>query len=92
VSVQLWRQPIGVEKPADLSRIQHPVLVANGDADRMVPSSNSYDLPYWQGLVVIAVAGYISCWCAGKSGRQSVVRLVKGSGVCFISGAVAHRV
>src|SRR6476646_4779656 len=29
--------------PADLSRIQQPVLVANGDADRMVPSTNSYD-------------------------------------------------
>lgn len=34
----------GLEKPADLSLIQHPVLVANGEADRMVPSSNSYDL------------------------------------------------
>jgi pimeloyl-ACP methyl ester carboxylesterase len=34
----------GREKPADLSRIQHPVLVANGDDDRMVPTSNSYDL------------------------------------------------
>ena len=34
----------GLEKPADLSRIRQPVLVANGDADRMVPSSNSYDL------------------------------------------------
>jgi pimeloyl-ACP methyl ester carboxylesterase len=34
----------GLEKPADLSTIQHPVLVANGDDDRMVPTSNSYDL------------------------------------------------
>ena len=34
----------GLEQPADLSRIQHPVLVANGDDDRMVPTSNSYDL------------------------------------------------
>jgi pimeloyl-ACP methyl ester carboxylesterase len=34
----------GLAKPADLSRIQHPVLVANGDDDRMVPTSNSYDL------------------------------------------------
>jgi pimeloyl-ACP methyl ester carboxylesterase len=34
----------GLEEPADLSRIQQPVLVANGDADRMVPTSNSYDL------------------------------------------------
>ena len=34
----------GLAKPADLSGIQHPVLVANGDDDRMVPTSNSYDL------------------------------------------------
>lgn len=34
----------GFEPPADLSRIQHHVLVANGDDDRMVPTSNSYDL------------------------------------------------
>ena len=34
----------GAKKPADLSKIQHPVLVANGDSDRMVPSRNTYDL------------------------------------------------
>jgi pimeloyl-ACP methyl ester carboxylesterase len=34
----------GLEQPADLARIHHPVLVANGDADRMVPTTNSYDL------------------------------------------------
>lgn len=34
----------GAKKPADLSKIQHPVLVANGDSDRMVPSKNTYDL------------------------------------------------
>jgi pimeloyl-ACP methyl ester carboxylesterase len=34
----------GLEQPADLSRIQQHVLVANGDDDRMVPTSNSYDL------------------------------------------------
>ena len=34
----------GLAQPADLSSIQHPVLVANGDDDRMVPTSNSYDL------------------------------------------------
>ena len=34
----------GVGQPADLSLIHHPVLVANGDDDRMVPTSNSYDL------------------------------------------------
>ncbi|MDP9423645.1 MAG: alpha/beta hydrolase [Pseudomonadota bacterium] len=34
----------GRHAPDDLSRIHHPVLVANGDHDRMVPSSNSADL------------------------------------------------
>lgn len=34
----------GRQAPDDLSRISHPVLVANGDHDRMVPSSNSVDL------------------------------------------------
>jgi len=34
----------GSKEPADLSQIQQPVLVANGDSDRMVPSKNSYDL------------------------------------------------
>ena len=34
----------GRQRPADLSRIHHPVLVANGDHDKMVPSSNSVDL------------------------------------------------
>ena len=34
----------GRAAPADLSRIKQPVLVANGDHDRMVPSSNSVDL------------------------------------------------
>ena len=34
----------GRQAPADLSRIHHPVLVANGEADAMVPSRNSVDL------------------------------------------------
>jgi len=34
----------GMQKPSDLSRIRQPALVANGEADRMVPSSNSVDL------------------------------------------------
>jgi len=34
----------GRQRPADLSRINYPVLVANGDHDKMVPSSNSVDL------------------------------------------------
>jgi pimeloyl-ACP methyl ester carboxylesterase len=34
----------GSKAPADLSRIHQPVLVANGDSDRMVPSKNTHDL------------------------------------------------
>ena len=34
----------GTKKPADLSVIQQPILVANGDHDRMVPTVNTYDL------------------------------------------------
>lgn len=34
----------GQKRPADLSVVKHPVLVANGDDDRMVPTRNSYDL------------------------------------------------
>ena len=34
----------GNKKPSDLSIIQQPVLVANGDHDRMVPTVNTYDL------------------------------------------------
>jgi len=34
----------GAQPPADLSRIDNPTFVANGDDDRMVPTSNSADL------------------------------------------------
>lgn len=34
----------GLARPADLSAIRQPVLVANGESDRMVPTSNSTDL------------------------------------------------
>ncbi|MFI0451275.1 alpha/beta fold hydrolase [Actinomadura sp. 6N118] len=34
----------GLEQPHDLSVIHQPVLVANGESDRMVPSKNSTDL------------------------------------------------
>jgi pimeloyl-ACP methyl ester carboxylesterase len=34
----------GSKEPVDLARVYQPVLVANGDSDRMVPSSNTYDL------------------------------------------------
>jgi len=39
-ALRLW----GAKQPADLSRIRQPVLVANGDSDRMVPSKNTLDL------------------------------------------------
>lgn len=41
-AVHAW----GRQAPADLSRITHPVLVANGDQDKMVPSSNSIDMAH----------------------------------------------
>ncbi|MGM9484578.1 alpha/beta fold hydrolase [Roseateles sp. NT4] len=34
----------GQKQPADLSVIQQPVLIINGDTDRMVPTPNSHDL------------------------------------------------
>jgi pimeloyl-ACP methyl ester carboxylesterase len=34
----------GLERPSDLSIIRQPVLVANGESDRMVPTKNSVDL------------------------------------------------
>ena len=34
----------GLEQPSDLSVIRQPVLVANGDSDKMVPTANSADL------------------------------------------------
>src|SRR6266508_4165281 len=34
----------GKQKPADLSSIHQPVLVMNGESDRMVPSKNTVDL------------------------------------------------
>jgi pimeloyl-ACP methyl ester carboxylesterase len=39
-AIRAW----GLQPPQDLSVIKQPVLVANGDNDRMVPSSNTYDL------------------------------------------------
>lgn len=37
-----WRW--GREVPHDLSRIKHPVLLANGEADRMLPTPNTRDM------------------------------------------------
>ncbi len=36
----------GRQQPSDLSTVHHPVLVVNGDHDRMVPSSNTVDLAH----------------------------------------------
>jgi pimeloyl-ACP methyl ester carboxylesterase len=34
----------GLQSPSNLSTIPHPVLLANGESDRMVPSQNTIDL------------------------------------------------
>jgi pimeloyl-ACP methyl ester carboxylesterase len=34
----------GLQPPADLSRVHQPVLVLNGESDRMVPTKNTVDL------------------------------------------------
>ena len=34
----------GKEEPHDLSKITHPVLLANGDNDRMLPTPNTRDM------------------------------------------------
>lgn len=51
----------GTAKPADLSKYQLPVLVANGDHDKMVPTPNSRDMakrfPNGQ-LVIYSDAGH----------------------------------
>ncbi|MDX8036030.1 alpha/beta hydrolase [Lentzea sp. BCCO 10_0856] len=50
ISVKAFRNQLkaihtwGLQRPSDLTAIHHPVLVANGTHDRMVPSSNSTDL------------------------------------------------
>jgi pimeloyl-ACP methyl ester carboxylesterase len=53
--------PMGQQKPADLASIHQPVLVMNGDSDKMVPTKNTIDLhrrlPNSQ-LVIYADAGH----------------------------------
>jgi pimeloyl-ACP methyl ester carboxylesterase len=50
ISVRAFRTQLraihawGVQQPSDLSTIRQPVFVANGDHDRMVPTSNTFDL------------------------------------------------
>ncbi|WP_228427519.1 alpha/beta fold hydrolase [Chryseobacterium gambrini] len=39
-AIKIW----GNAKPMDLSTFNLPVFIANGDADRMVPTPNSYDM------------------------------------------------
>ena len=39
-ALRVW----GKKAPADLSVVQQPVLVVNGDQDRMVPTVNTHDL------------------------------------------------
>jgi pimeloyl-ACP methyl ester carboxylesterase len=50
ISVRAFRAQLkaihrwGQENPADLASIRQPVLVANGESDKMVPSKNTVDL------------------------------------------------
>jgi pimeloyl-ACP methyl ester carboxylesterase len=50
ISVKAFRAQLraihawGVQQPSELSTIRQPVFVANGDHDRMVPTSNTVDL------------------------------------------------
>jgi pimeloyl-ACP methyl ester carboxylesterase len=50
ISIRAFRNQLkaihewGTRKPADLSLIKQPVLVMNGDHDRMVPTANTVDL------------------------------------------------
>jgi len=50
ISIQSFRAQLkaihkwGQQAPADLSRIDHPVLMMNGDHDRMVPTANTVDM------------------------------------------------
>lgn len=39
-AIKAW----GLKEPQDLSKVVQPVLVANGDDDRMVPTKNTHDL------------------------------------------------
>ena len=39
-ALRMW----GNKQPADLSMVKQPVLVVNGDSDRMVPTPNTHDL------------------------------------------------
>ena len=52
----------GLQKPSDLTSIRHPVLVANGESDRMVPSKNTIDLaerlPYSELIPLYPDAGH----------------------------------
>src|SRR5437762_3410796 len=51
----------GKEEPHDLSRIRHPVLLANGDNDRMLPTPNTLDMarrPPNNELVIYPDAGH----------------------------------
>lgn len=51
----------GKKAPADLSVVKQPVLVVNGDQDRMVPTVNTHDLARWlpnSQLIIYADAGH----------------------------------
>ncbi len=57
-AIETW----GHDAPADLSVFKQPILVANGDNDRMVPTPNSYDLakrfPNAESVVIYPNSGH----------------------------------
>lgn len=57
-AIEIW----GHDTPADLSSFKHPVLVVNGDNDRMVPTTNSHDLarrfPNSESVIIYANSGH----------------------------------
>ena len=64
----------GSNEPSDLSKIQQPVLVANGDSDRMVPTKNTHDLarrlPHSE-LIIYPDAGHAFQNPNNKSGYRA---------------------
>lgn len=71
----------GTQKPSDLTSIGHPVLIANGDDDTMVPTSNSLDLA---DRLPDATLRIYSCRTCGSG-----VRVAVSAPVCGIRRRVA---
>jgi pimeloyl-ACP methyl ester carboxylesterase len=71
----------GLERPHDLSTVTQPVLVVNGDSDRMVPTKNSVDLakrlPH-SDLVIYPDAGHGGIFQFHEQFVQQAVAFLQG--------------